>query len=149
MNRTASIIVGLILVVVIGVAVWLATKPAANETSQQSTSESQTTPPAATPQPAADQPASESTVVTVNYDNNGFNPTTITIKSGQTLTFVNKTSSSIQPASDPHPQHTENPELNVGNVSAGQSKSVTPKKTGTFGMHDHLNPSHTVAITVE
>ncbi|HUC20279.1 MAG TPA: hypothetical protein VMR98_02165 [Candidatus Polarisedimenticolaceae bacterium] len=144
MNRSTSIVLALILILVVGVGAWLATRPKDDTSSRPSTT--QTTPPPATPTPTPPASAAGSTIT---YDNNGFNPSAVTVKAGQTLTFTNKSGGTIQPSSDPHPQHTDNAELNVGSISKGQSKSVTPSRTGTFGMHDHLNPSHTLTVTVE
>lgn len=55
----------------------------------------------------------------------------------------------MQFASDPHPQHTDDPEMNIGAISAGQSGSFFANKKGTWGFHDHLNPSMTGKITIQ
>lgn len=147
MNRSLVIIVIPILIGILAVVAWI-NRPM--DDSNASTSQQTTAQPAPTPdhQQASSQPdAAKSTVVI--YDNNGFNPSSATIKSGQAITFKNKSSSTIQPSSDPHPQHTDNPELNVGMVAAGQSKSITPTKIGSFEMHDHFKPGNTFTITVQ
>jgi hypothetical protein len=41
------------------------------------------------------------------------------------------------------------PDLNVGLVAAGQSKTFIVTKTGTFGFHNHLNPSQKASITIQ
>ena len=51
--------------------------------------------------------------------------------------------------SDPHPIHTTNQELNVEIVEPGEVKTFTVTKTGTFGYHNHLNPSQTGKIIIE
>jgi len=46
-------------------------------------------------------------------------------------------------SSDPHPIHTDCPEIDVGSVAPGQSRStqnlVTPR---TCGFHDHDDPDN-------
>ena len=148
MKRSTIAVLVLIVAVVVGLLVWLAVRPDTNDSSDsQEQAASETTQPA--PAPVSEPAPPQANVVTVAYDNNGFSPTTITVKSGQTVNFANKTSSTIQPSSDPHPQHTDNSELNAGNISGGSSGTITPKRAGSFGMHDHFNPSHTLNITVE
>lgn len=139
--KRSSVAIIVAVFIILGIGIWLVARPKPEATTEVA----KPTPPPATEQPA--QPPAGAIVV--SYDDNGFSPAKATVKSGQTLTFTNKASSDIQPSSDPHPQHTDNPELNVGNIAAGQSKSITPTKTGTFGMHDHFNPSHTMSITIE
>ena len=85
----------------------------------------------------------------VDYSDGGFGPGTIMVKSGQMVMFSNKTSSTIEIDSNPHPQHTANTELNVGAIAAGSSKSVTLTRTGKWFIHNHLNPSVNGTIVVE
>ncbi len=102
---------------------------------------------------------SSSTVTTVNTDcptpaaktvdfcGGAF--TTITVNSGDTVTFRNDTSNEIQVDSNPHPTHTDNTQLNIGPIEPGQSKTVTLTNKGTWGFHNHLNPSDHGSITVQ
>jgi plastocyanin len=96
-------------------------------------------------QPASDQ----SSGATITYSDNGFSPSTLTVKAGTTITIKNTSSSDMQFDSDPHPAHTDDPELNVGIVSPGQSMTFTVTTTGTHGYHNHLNPSDTGTIVVQ
>jgi plastocyanin len=79
----------------------------------------------------------------------GFSPAVITVKSGGSLTFKNSSNATIQVDSNPHPEHTDNPELNVGVISPGGSKSVTLTRTGTWTIHNHLDPSHQATVVVQ
>lgn len=87
--------------------------------------------------------------VMVTYSSSGFDPETVTVKTSGQLTITNDSSSELQFNSNPHPIHTVNSELNIGTISAGESKSVTLNKTGTFGYHNHLNSSQTGTIVVK
>ncbi len=88
-------------------------------------------------------------VQTVIYDENGFSPEMLTSKAGEKMIIENKSSSTIQVQSNPHPSHGGNNELNVGAIAAGEGKSVTLNTKGTFGFHDHLNPDNTANVVVQ
>lgn len=86
---------------------------------------------------------------TITYTNDGFSPANLSIAANTELTIVNNSSRTLDFASDPHPQHTGNSELNIGTIPSGQSQSVTLTDQGTWGYHDHLNPGQTGRIIVE
>lgn len=90
---------------------------------------------------------------TVTFGDSGATPAQITIKSGESISWVNNGSKKIQLSSDPHPTHTANPEVSGGQfvveVAPGASTVTTLSKVGTWGFHDHLNPSVRGKVTVE
>ena len=90
---------------------------------------------------------------TVTFSDSSVTPSTVTIKSGESLTWVNNSSKKVQVASANHPTHTLNKELTNGEFVAelvpGASATVTLTKTGTWGYHDHLNQSVTGKVVVE
>ena len=90
-----------------------------------------------------------SSEVTITYSGNSFSPATLTVKAGTTVTIVNESSSQMQFSSNDHPVHSDNPELNAAAIGAGQSTTITPSSTGTWGYHDHLNESVTGTLVVE
>ena len=68
-------------------------------------------------------------------------PTTATINRGDRVTFVNNDTVPHTMSSNPHPNHTDCPALNVGTLSTGQSRdSGTLNTARTCGFHDHDNP---------
>src|SRR5262249_45481163 len=78
---------------------------------------------------------------TITISNNAVSPKTITVQRGAQVTFVNNDSRNHNMFSDPHPEHTDCPEINqVGFLMPGQSRQtgnlVTPR---TCGFHDHDN----------
>lgn len=106
----------------------------------------------ATSLPSTAQSPSQSpakSAATITYGANGFSPSTTTVKSGDSVTFVNNTSEEIQVDSDPHPVHTDDTDLNVGSIAPGQSKTVVLTKKGSFGFHNHLDPTDMGRITIE
>jgi plastocyanin len=76
---------------------------------------------------------------TITISNNAVSPKNLTVARGAQVTFVNSDSRDHNIASNPHPEHTDCPELNqVGFLVPGQSRQsgnlVTPR---TCGFHDH------------
>jgi len=86
---------------------------------------------------------------TITYSDSGYSPSTITVKSGDTVALKNTSSQSVQFDSDPHPVHTDDPELNVGELSPGQSATFKVITKGTHGYHNHLNPAQKGTIVVQ
>jgi plastocyanin len=127
------------------VVVFAMSRPAPQVASTPQTSTS------VTPAPVTSEPVtpSPSEAVVVVYDGSTFSPSQITVKSGQTLTFKNTSSRLVDIGSDPHPAHTGNPQLNVGEVSPGQSKSISPVTKGTYGIHNHLSAGQKATVTVQ
>lgn len=78
-----------------------------------------------------------------------FIPQALTIKVGETVTWVNEDSALHRIASNPHPAHTDLPELVSPDLAQGQSYSFNFTKTGIFGYHCHLHPNMQGTITVE
>lgn len=94
------------------------------------------------------QPASL-TSATVTLTSNGFSPAILTIKAGETVTWVNKSGETATVDSDPHPIHTNYAPLNLASFPDGGILTLTFDKPGTFGYHNHLNSSMRGTITVQ
>lgn len=108
--------------------------------------------PSASPSSSPSSTASASvppSVATITYSDSGFSPALTTIKSGEAVTFKNASSQDIQVDSNPHPVHTDDTDLNVGTITSGGSTVVVLNKKGTFGFHNHLNPSMTAQVTIQ
>ncbi len=99
----------------------------------------------------------------ITYTNNGFSPANITVAQGATVIFQNNSSNAFWPASNVHPLHTlydgttlqehcANPTAATfdacGPIQPGASWSFTFEKAGTWGFHNHLNPSEGGTVTV-
>lgn len=71
---------------------------------------------------------------------NGFSPSEISIKVGDTVNFVNTDTEIHWPASAMHPTHLLLPGFEaLGGTAAGSTYAYTFTKTGTWGFHDHLH----------
>lgn len=94
-------------------------------------------------------PASQAAQNTVTLTVNGFSPATLTISAGQTVTWVNQSGEMATINSDPHPTHTNYTPLNLGGFASGASLSLSFPTAGTYGYHNHLNPSERGTIIVK
>jgi plastocyanin len=76
---------------------------------------------------------------TITIANNAVSPRNITIARGSQVTFVNNDSRTHQMFSNPHPEHSDCPEINdVGFLNPGQSRQTGNMNTvRTCGYHDH------------
>lgn len=88
-------------------------------------------------------------VQTITYNDTGFSPERLTSKIGEKVQIDNKSSQPLQFSSDPHPDHTDSPELNAETVGPDQSTTFTPTKVGTFGFHNHLEQSKKGTIVIQ
>lgn len=93
--------------------------------------------------------AQKESAATITYTNSGFSPSKVTVKSGDQITIKNDSSQALEFSSDPHPVHTDNPELNQDVLEPGQSRSFTVTTKGTWGYHDHLNEANSGSVVVE
>lgn len=94
------------------------------------------------------QPAASAKIIEIT--SSGFSPSTLTINSGEAVTFVNKDTRQHWPASNPHPVHTGYSGFDAKHgLNQGESYSFTFTRKGTFGFHDHLNPGNGGTIAVK
>lgn len=73
----------------------------------------------------------------------GVSPKTQTVGFGAMVTITNNDSAPHEFASNPHPVHTDCPEINAPVLQTGQSfTAMMASKVETCGFHDHLNPTN-------
>lgn len=100
--------------------------------------------------PSVSPTAATTTSAAVNMSDTAFSPATLTVAVGTTVTFTNNGQGNHWPASVPHPVHTGLAGFDAkAPLATGESYSFTFTKAGTFGYHDHLNPSLRGTITVQ
>ena len=83
-----------------------------------------------------------STSTTIVISGGAACPQNITVARGSQVTMVNQDTVAHEMYSDPHPDHTDCPELNqIGHLEPGQSHASGNLVTArTCGFHDHLRP---------
>lgn len=87
--------------------------------------------------------------ITVTRTGDTFIPSTIVIRKGDSIRFVNDTSSAFWPASNAHPSHGLYPEFDPKEpIVSGGSWTFTFTKAGTWGFHDHMHAASQGVITV-
>ncbi len=86
----------------------------------------------------------------IDYTDNGFSPKSITVKVGSTVTWTNSSSGPMWVASNPHPTHTDYPEFDEkSNAANGGTYSFTFTKVGSWGYHNHKDPSKGGTVIVQ
>lgn len=142
-----NIWIGIILIVILAIVgfVFLGKQNSNQQTAAPSTQISQSTsvPESASPSSSV----SEQNLITLTSD--GFTPSTLTIKAGDKVTWVNKSGTDAAINSAPHPVHTDYPPLNLGNFPDNGTLSLAFPKAGTYKYHNHLNPGQTGTIVVQ
>ena len=75
----------------------------------------------------------------------GVSPKELTVPQGTRVLFVNNGTRRRDMGSDPHPDHTDCPEINaVGPLNGGQSRETgNLNVVRTCGFHDHDDPTNT------
>jgi len=101
---------------------------------------------------------------TVTYTNAGYSPSELRIKAGETVEWENKSGQNMWTASALHPTHivysgtsleSHCPDLEnitfdaCTEVPPGEEWSFTFQKAGSWGYHNHLNPTLFGKIVVE
>ena len=89
-------------------------------------------------------PTPPSNPYTFTLTSSGVSPKELTVPLGTRVLFVNQDSRRHDIASDPHPEHTDCTEINLGVLVTGQSRETLNLVTAkTCGFHDHENPPPT------
>jgi len=105
---------------------------------------------------STEEPTSEDN--TIEITSSGFNPSTLTVSKGTTVTFITMDEGSYWPASASHPSHTVYPTEGgcIGStfdacegLSQSDTFEFTFDEVGEWGYHDHLNPGLRGTVTVE
>lgn len=112
-------------------------------------SDSPTTPspspsPSPSPTPTPSPAPGNETTITISAAG-VVSPKSITVSPGTRVTFVNNDTRVHDMNSDPHPAHTDCPEINViGFLTAGQTRLTANLNTvRTCGYHDHNQDTNT------
>jgi plastocyanin len=104
--------------------------------------------------------------VTITYTDSGFSPKSVSVTAGTEITWINKSSSGMWVASNPHPVHTGYDGTSVSEhcvsgapTSAntfdectlggnGAAFTFTANKVGSWGYHNHANHDMTGTVVV-
>jgi plastocyanin len=150
MSKSAKILIVLVVMAVIAISAIIGMgKDDTTSKSNSSTNSNSSNSQASNSSNSSDS-TDEAVAATISYDGTTFSPSTTTVKAGQTVKVSNDSSDTeLDFDSDPHPTHTDNPDLNAGDIDPGQSKTFSTDKTGTWGFHNHHDPSQHGELVVE
>jgi hypothetical protein len=86
-------------------------------------------------------PSPTAPAATITITSAGVDTRSVQVAPGSRLRFINNDSRDHFMASNPHPEHTDCPEINLGTLRPGQSRETgNLVVTRTCGFHDHDNP---------
>jgi len=86
----------------------------------------------------------------VVYNNEGFSPKNITIKTGESIKFINLSDRKMWVASNDHPTHDIYPEFDQKDIVLRGGEYIFKfEKKGKWGFHNHLYSEHEGIIIVE
>ena len=81
---------------------------------------------------------------TITITATGVSPQSVTVAAGSRVTFVNNNTRAHDMSSDPHPAHTDCPEITVGFLQPNQSSTTQNlNRVRTCGFHDHNQDTNT------
>lgn len=94
-------------------------------------------------------PTASTSATVISINNTGFTPQTVTIKAGETVTWVNTDTTTHNVSSAIHPTHLLYPPLNLGTIKTGGSQSLSFPIAGSYKYHDHIYPKLSGTIVVQ
>ncbi len=92
-------------------------------------------------------------IVDVTVTASGFEPKSLTIKTGDTVIWTNNADRTVFIAPDDHPTHTKYAGVwdddGTGNIAVDESYEFTFEQAGAYTYHNHLQPTVTGTIVAE
>ena len=141
MNKIIGVV---ILLLIVGGAALVLTNQKSDEKSNNSSSRQ-----SSEAQQQASNPIATGSEQTVVFNDVGFSPEMLTSKVGDKLLIENKTTRQVEIQSSPHPDHSGNPELNIGTIEPGETAAVTLSVAGTYSFHEEQAPDKQVKLVVQ
>jgi len=94
-------------------------------------------------------PISQQQEAQVTITKDGFIPASLIVKKGTKIVWTNSDEATHQLQANPHPTGDSLPGLKSEILTPAQTYEYTADTTGTFGYHDHLNPTTNGTIEVQ
>ena len=96
------------------------------------------------------QPAQDADVAaTITYNGASFIPSVTAIDAHSTVRVRNRSLRVLKFVSDPFSTQDDEPELNIGTLNPGESKTFYISQKGHWGFHNALDPSEMGTILVQ
>lgn len=84
----------------------------------------------------------------ITYTDEGFSPRNLEVRAGEPIRIINKSTRSLQFASNDHPTHARNPALNIAVIAPGKDATLQADQLGTWGYHNHLRATDSGTLTI-
>ena len=150
MNKVALTILFLVLLAALGYGIYLRQQDGQSFIQNSSTSPSAGAGEQVSPSTDTGTPAPSAPKYLVRMTDSGFSPSSLAIKTGESVTFVNDSDTLRWPASGMHPTHLICPGFDaLRGLAKGETYSFTFNVVKVCPFHDHLNPSLHGSITVQ
>ena len=146
-SASKTIVVLLVLVLVVAAVYFLLVARKGDKMSSGKLSTNNSMQQAGEWDPDADPEVDSETAVVLATED-GFSPKELNIKTGTVVVWDNQSGDTITVDSSPHPQHTDYPFLNLGELAPGDKFSLIFDTPGTYRYHNHLDSSQTGTIKV-
>jgi plastocyanin len=149
-----KMIIGLLVIVLGGVAGWYFLKGTPAKTTIPTYTTNETTPSmsdtyTSTGAAMEGQAPATSSKVAIVYSDTGFSPAKVTVKKGTTVSFTNQSSGEMWVASDVHPTHQLLPSFDAKKgMAKGSTYEYTFTKVGTWTFHDHIQETYVGSVVV-
>ena len=88
-------------------------------------------------------------IKSVTLDKNGFTPASITIKKGETVSWLNKSGVDATVNSTPYPKNNSYPFLNLGSFKNGSTVQALFENPGTFTYYNYFVPAQKGTVIVK
>ncbi|MSR78540.1 MAG: hypothetical protein EXS59_00105 [Candidatus Taylorbacteria bacterium] len=159
-----AIVIAIIVLAVAGISLSNSKTNVTNPKNQSASAETSVSTSPADTEVVQDKATTETVApktVMIAYSDKGFSPSMVTIKSGDTVTFVNQSGEAMWIGADEHPTHTQYSGTKLrehcpdtagvafDQCSRGKEYSFTFNKIGSWGYHNHSNASMTGVVVVE
>ena len=153
------IIVIVVIILIVAIGWWIKSDKQAEPDTETAVENTMPVPGSTVPETTV-----ESSETVVIYGDTGFSPSSVEIRAGETVKFINQSAGKMWVASAMHPTHTaysgstlaqhcpdtDNNDFDQCTASdSGTSWSFTFTKTGTWKYHEHTNPSRFGTIIVK
>lgn len=94
-------------------------------------------------------PVTQQPVAQIQITKNGFVPGTLVVKKGTKVVWTNTDGKMHQVQANPHPNGESLPSLKSEILNNTQTYEYTADTVGSFGYHDHLNPTTNGTLEVQ
>lgn len=149
MNKiNKGIIIGIIMILIIAIGVFIPTRNKATTSITMQQEESTQTSESPLAPTSTTSEATTSGEVTIILESD-FLPSTITIRKGTKVIWINNSGKTATIDSNPHPIHTSFPKMNLGTFDDGEKLKFVFDSPGTYNYHNHFQSSQGGTVIVK